>query len=216
MNMIKKAMILCFMLCPLLVTADVTFKEGQNYTSLSNAMRAEGDPHKVQVLLFFNYGCSACAKLEPKFEKWADSQDGNSKLVIYRYPVGFDEQWTMLSKLYFVMQDIQPKRDLNLKIFNAVHQQDLKLWHEDAMRDFFIANGYSGDNFDRTYNSLRIEQQLKNSQKMADVYAITVTPTIIINGKSSSYSLDIDQADDNIDKLFKILNNVVAREVSNM
>lgn len=222
MNAIKKIGLLCLILFTMpVIAANEDFMEGRDYTHLSKNIRTQSavtnlikrDPHQVQVLLFFNYGCSACAKLEPKFEQWVSSQQNNTEVVVYRFPVGYQDQWNMFSKLYFVMMDIEPKKNLNEKIFDAVHNRNLKLWQEEEMRNFFIANGYQAKHFDTVFNSPQIEEQVKYSEKIANAYAIAGTPMIVINGVNSSYLLSIDQAD-SVERLCEVLNYLVAKETA--
>lgn len=221
MNAIKKIGISCLILFAMPVVANQDFMEGRDYTHLSKIVRSQStianlikkDPHQVQVLLFFNYGCSACAKLDPKFEEWVKSEKDNSELVVYRFPVGYQDQWQMFSKLYFVMLDMEPKKDLNEKIFNSIHSGNLKLWQEEEMRNFFIANGYQAKEFDTVFNSPLVESQIKYSREIANAYFIDGTPMIVINGVNSSYLLSIDQAD-GIDRLCEVLNYLVAKETA--
>lgn len=222
MNVIKKiSVLLLFIFTMPCMAANQDFTEGQDYTHLPKDVRAKycvselikQDPHKVQVLLFFNYGCSACAKVDPKFEAWAESQRNNRELAIYRFPVGYQDQWKMFSKLYFVMLDIKPKRDLNDTIFDAIHRRGLKLWQEEEMRNFFIANGYKAKDFDTVFNSPRIQEQLKYSEEIANAYSINGTPMIVINGVNNCYLLSIDQAD-GVDRLMEVLNYLVNKETA--
>ncbi len=129
------------------------------YMRLSESVRKDSavqnfiaqSPNKVQVLEFFSYGCSACAKFEPAFEKWIAAKQ-NKNVSIYRVPVSFNkDDWQNLANLYYIMRTLDPKEELNEKIFTAIHQQGQRLWEESAMRSFFEQNGYNETQFDAAY-----------------------------------------------------------------
>lgn len=219
MRYLKPILALCLIMLFTPAMAGSEFVEGQDYTLLPNKLRSKPevaeliakDPKKVQVLLFFSYGCPACARLEPSFESWASSQR-DAKIVIKKVPAAFEDEWEMLAKMYYIMQDLEPRQDLSGKIFTAIQDQDVKLWQEDEMKSFFINHGYSEQEFSKVYNSSNLNSQVKFAKALENQYKIMRTPTIIINGPKNSYLLTVDQADDNVNKFFKIVNFVIHNE----
>ena len=127
------------------------FIEGQDYSKLPDSVRTNqsvaqllaSDPHKVQVLFFFNYGCHGCEMFHAPFEKWAVKQKAmpNNKAAIYIYPVSFNSQWAMLARLFYVMESLDPAGKLNNAIFTGIHKNGLKLWDVGVMKKFFIKHG---------------------------------------------------------------------------
>lgn len=219
MKQIKHVFTLFLIILTLPAFAASKYTEGTDYIRLSNDMRGEpaiaqliaNNPNKVQLLLFFSFGCSACARFEPTFERW-ESKQSNSKLVIYREPVSFEDDWEDLAKLYYVSQDLTPHKNLNEKIFKGIHEQDLKLWHESDMEEFFIAQGYSADAIKKSYNSYEVEMQTKRADALAKAYDINQTPSIIINGPDGMYLLTVDRAGGDRDKMMKIADYLIAIE----
>lgn len=219
MKQIKHVLTLFLIFLTLPVFAGPQYTEGTDYVRLSNDMRSEpaiaqllaNNQNKVQLLLFFSFGCSACAKFEPIFERW-ESKQGNSKLVISREPVSFEDDWEDLAKLYYVSQDLTPHKNLNEKIFKGIHQQNLKLWHESDMEDFFVSQGYSADVVKKSYNSFEVETQAKRADALAKAYDINQTPTIIINGPDAMYLLTVDRAGGDREKMMKIADYLIAIE----
>jgi thiol:disulfide interchange protein DsbA len=222
MKQIKHVLtLLLIILC--LPTMAAQYTEGTDYTRLPNDMRSEpaiaelsaNNAHKVQVLLFFNFGCSACAKFEPTFESWENKQN-NSKLVIYREPVSFEDEWEDLAKLYYVTQDLKPHKNLNEKIFKAIHEQDLKLWHESEMEDFFVSQGYNAEDVKKAYNSYEVDTQAKRADALAKAFDINQTPTIVINGPDGMYMLTVQQAGGDKDKMMKVVDYLIASEIKKL
>jgi len=223
MKQIKRALTLLLIILAAPVIAAPAYTEGVDYTRLSNAIRNEpaiaqlnaNNPNKVQLLLFFSFGCPACAKFEPIFERWENKQN-NSKLVIYREPVSFEDDWEDLAKLYYVEQNLKPHKNLNEKIFKGIHEQDLKLWHESDMEEFFVSQGYTADAVKTLYNSYEIDTQAKQADALAKAYNINQTPSIVINGTDAMYLLTVDKAGGDRDKMMKIADYLIAVETKKL
>ncbi len=217
-----RCLVLGLILAAMPVTAAQSFIEGQDYERLTSKVRENPtvtqliarDPQKVQLLFFFNYGCSACANFDPSFEKWLNTK-ANDKLVIYRLPVEFEDNWLPLAKLYFVLQQLKPKKDLDAKIFQAIHQQGVDLWEEPTMENFIVENGYGLQNFDTAYNSPDIKAQVKRADTLSHIYAIDRTPTLVINGPNASYLCTVDMVDGDRNKLFQILDYLISLKEKN-
>lgn len=198
------------------------FIEGQDYTRLPNQVRNNPDvatllaedPDKVQVLFFFSYGCVGCELFHAPFEKWSAAQlkKPDNKVVVYRYPVSFNPKWAMLAKLYYTMEFLDPTGKLNVAIFKAIHKNGLEMWKEPVMQTFFAGHGYNTKQFTEAFNSFGVNRQVKQADEISITYKITLTPDIIVNGPDASYRVDLTKAGNNVDRFFKILDYLVARE----
>jgi thiol:disulfide interchange protein DsbA len=198
------------------------FIEGQDYIKLSEKVRSNADveqllmsdPRKVQVLFFFSYGCHGCEMFHTPFEKWATVQKSkpNSKLAVYIYPVSFNAQWQSLAKMYYVMQTLDPSGKLNNLIFDAIHKKAQKLWLVESMKKFFMQNGYTAQQFDNAYNSFSVTRAVKRAADLTKAYSVAVTPDIVVNGPVNSYKVELSKVGNNTDRLFQVLDYLVARE----
>lgn len=198
------------------------FVEGQDYIRLNDNMRKNpyvqqlltSDPHKVQVLFFFSYGCHGCEMMHTPFEAWAEKQlkTPKNKTAIYIYPVSFNVQWAALARLYYVAQALEPSGKLTNTIFTALHKKGIKLWEPEVMKKFFLQNGFTNMQIDQAYNSFNVNRQVKRADDISKAYNITATPDVIINGPVHSYKLDMAKAGNNIPRMIEIINYLVARE----
>lgn len=195
------------------------YADGQDYIKLPEQLRNNADvaqllandPNKIQVLFFFSYGCPACARFDPPFEKWVSKQKAK-QVIVYRIPVAFKEEWETLAKLYFTMKYLDPKLSLDEKIFDAIHKQNLQLWQEPKMKEFFTQNGYNSKEFEQAYNSFSVARETKEAENLSKAYGIAQTPTIIVNGSIDSYQLNVSMAQNDTEKFFKILDYLVTKE----
>ncbi len=196
-----------------------TYEEGKDYTRVDSAIRNKSDvthllqinPGKTQVLIFFSYGCHACATFDPYFEKWLRNL-GKGKAIIYRFPIAFDDEWEPLAKMYYTMKTMDPSLSLNAKVFNAIHKDKMHLWEEPEMEEFFEKNGYKADTFEKIYDSQNVEQQAEFAQKISLSYGITQTPTIIVNTPTASYR--INSVATNPERSLKVLSYLISKKGS--
>ncbi len=199
------------------------FVEGQDYVKLPDAVRKNSyveqvlrsDAHKVQILLFFSYACHGCEVLHKPFDEWVVQQQKkyNNKIAVHVYPVSFNAQWQMLAKMYYVLENLSPNKNLNTVVFAAVHKNGLKLWDPAVMKKFVMQQGFSAEQFDTVYNSFTLKMQANRADEISKAYGIVITPEIIINGPISSYKVDFAKAGNDVQRLIKIMNYLVTREL---
>lgn len=199
------------------------FNEGQDYIKLDATVRTKpdveqllmADPHKIQVVMFFNYGCHGCDMFHKPFDKWVKEMQKKypNKIATYVYPVSFNPQWKMLAKMYYVDQALDPSGKLTDAIFEAAHKKGLKLWEVSVMQKFFVQHGYTVAQFDQAYNAFNVNRQVKRADDVSKAYGIIATPDLIINGPVNSYKIDFAKAGNDVDRLMKILDYLVNKEV---
>lgn len=207
-------------------TTPAMFVEGRDYIKVPDAVRNSpevaalrlADPNKIQVLFFFSYGCHGCEMFHTPFEKWEAVQEKrpHNKVIFRRYPVSFNPQWKMLAKLYYTMEFLDPSGKLNSTIFTSIHKQGLKMWQPAVMQKFFAQYGYKDKDFDAAFNSFGVNRQVHTADEISKAYKVEVTPDVIINGPVSSYRLELSKVDNNVEKFFKVLDYLVAREEKTM
>lgn len=209
MNIVKTA----FAVIWLVFTAANVYADAHEYKILSNSVRQNptiaamlaknGD--QVQLLEFFSYGCAACARFEPLFEQWLKSNKG--KYIVERMPVTFNQdEWQDLANLYFIMQDLSPNQNFNNKIFEALQQQDLRLWEKSVMKQFVMNQGFTAEQFERAYAQYKNNVRAEKSDQISDIYGVNHTPTLIVNGPQTSYVITSNQNDNDF---FQVLNHVL-------
>lgn len=202
-----------FLIIASLIGFSQTLYADNGYIRLSDDIRKNPEvldllaknPKKVQILEFFSYACSACARFEPALEHWLDAHTDNATL--YRVPVTFSQdEWQSLATLYYVMKELDPKQNLNAKIFQAIHQKGMRLWEETVMQQFFIANGYTKAQFDAAFKKYSNNLAAKKADDLSDIYGINETPSVVVNGVNASYLITADLNDNDY---FKVLDQLI-------
>ncbi len=153
--------------------------EGVEYVRLSQAQPTEAGK-KVEVLEFFWYNCPHCFAFEPHLADWA--KKNADKIVLKRVPVGFRESFVPQQKLYYTLEAMG-RLDLHRVIFDAIHQQRMKLNREDEIMAFVAKLDVDQKKFAETFNSFTVQSKVSRVRQLQDVYRIEGVPTIAIDGQ---------------------------------
>ncbi len=153
--------------------------EGAEYVRLSQAQPTEAGK-KVEVLEFFWYNCPHCYQFEPHLAEWIKKQ--GDRIVMKRVPVGFRESFVPQQKLYYTLEAMG-RLDLHRVIFDAIHQQRMKLNREDEIMAFVAKLDVDQKKFAETFNSFTVQSKVARVRQLQDIYRIDGVPTIAIDGQ---------------------------------
>lgn len=163
-----------------------------------------------QVIMFFNYGCYGCWRVNKDFTAWRLTH--NKAIDIYYYPVAFNDIWESFAKFYYVNKELQPNDDSE-DIFVGIHSDHKKLWLESEMINFYSKKNISKERFLNIYHSFDIERKVKKSMEIAKMYDVHVTPNIVVNVKNMSYMINFTMVQ-NIETLFKVIDYLIKENPS--
>ena len=203
---------LMVMMLPFLMTAAACAQEytdGKEYLSLKSPQPTSSG-EKIEVLEVFYYGCPHCYRLEPFLESWNNSKPGD--VVFVRMPAVFDRSWEMFAKAYYTAELLGVTDKIHPALFKAIHQDRKNISDVDSLREIFLEQGVSADEFNNTYNSFAVSVKLNRAKQMAgkppSKYGVTGVPTIIVNGK---YSTSGGQAGSN-ENIINVMDYLIAEE----
>ncbi len=168
-----------------------SFTEGKEYQKLARPQPVS-TTDTIEVVELFWYGCSHCYRLEPFVHKWLESKPGDVTFV--RIPAVLGKGWELLAKAYFTADLLGVLDKVHGELFSTIHEKNKKIQNEKMLREFFVAQGVSGEDFDKTINSFAVTVKVNNARMMTRNYRITGVPTVIVNGK---YSTSASQAGSN-------------------
>lgn len=171
----------------------------------SSSDRVDSITNKPKIIVFFNYGCFGCKQMNQHFNKWKNINQ--NKVEIYRYPVAFNKPWESLAKLYYTTLELFPQDD-GEAIFQAIYNNNKRLWIEAEMIDFYEKRNITKDVFVEKYNSFAVNRKLKKAIEMANNYKILVTPNIIVVGKNNSYMVNFTMVSEP-ETLFKVIDYII-------
>jgi thiol:disulfide interchange protein DsbA len=156
--------------------------EGTNFVKLSTRAPVSAPAGKVEVVEFFWYGCPHCFHFEPFLEAWAAKLPPD--VVFRRVPVAFREvPFAIHQRLYYALEGMGMIPGMHGKVFNAIHEQKLKLDTIETITDFVVKQGLDKDKFLAMFNSFSMPNKTKQARALAEAYKIDGVPTMGIAGQ---------------------------------
>ena len=186
----------------------VTLKPGVVQQAPVVALR-EDTPNKVQVILFFSYGCSWCHRLEEPLQAWKATLPEHVSVV--REPVVFQPSWRPLAKAYYTANALgrMDKEDLFHEMLFKAGQAKL-LSSDEKVRNFFIDQSVEPEAFDKIYQSFSVNMQLERTNGLLRAFEVMYVPVFVVNGPKEAYLTSVDQAGGQ-EQLFETLSLLVQK-----
>ena len=181
------------------VSADVV--EGRDYIALKPLPTESGE--RVEVVEFFFYGCNACYRLYPVMQGWVERRA--SLIDFRRIPALRRTAWAPLSNLYYTLQSLGALPRLHGRVYQAIHEQGLRLSSRTEQIDWAVENGMNKAQFEATLGSdeTLIATQLARDATLA--YGIRFTPSIVVDG----HYLTTGEMIGNASRLFPVLDHLI-------
>jgi len=176
---------------------------GRDYTPLNPPQPTSGDA-TVEVLEFFAYGCIHCFHLEPKLEKWMGSLPKDTKVT--RVPTPFALRGLNSIPLYYTLEAMGLIDKLHIKIFEAVHNDNLILGNPEVRNQWLAKQGVDLKKFQEVEKSFVVVNKINKATEMATKYRIETTPTLVVNGK---YAVPNQN---NTDTTFRVIDTLAFNE----
>ena len=138
------------------------------------------EPGKVEVLEFFSYGCPHCAVLEPMVQEWKKDLPGN--VAFHSVPVAFNAGMKPLQQMYYALEALG-RTDLHSKVFQAIHQENKRIFTKDAIVDWAAAQGLDRASFEAAMTSFGVTSKIKRADQLVEGYGVRGTPSIAVGGR---------------------------------
>ncbi len=219
------------------LAASAPFTEGTHFERLDTPQDTQASDGEVEVRLFFIYGCSHCAMVEPSMNRWVAEAPENVHFV--RMPVASWNQTAGIhAKIFWTLGNLRAtgtmtdteREAIHAAVFETIHDQGIRLLREDEIRAFFAREGVDPSEFETAWNSSwsepdrslsfaeqlaaqraaqhAVERMLSVTRDQPLEYGVERTPTIVINGK---YRTDLAMAGQDF---FNVINYLVALETA--
>ncbi|WP_075794561.1 thiol:disulfide interchange protein DsbA/DsbL [Massilia putida] len=136
---------------------------------------------KVEVIEFFAYYCPHCYAFEPALEAWVKKQGDN--IVFKRVHVPRDASVLPQQRLFYTLDAMGLLSQYHQKVFDAMHQQHLRLSSDEQVFDWVAQNGIDRAKFIDTYRSFGIQAKLRRASAMMEAYGVDRWPLVVIDGR---------------------------------
>ncbi|OGT21176.1 MAG: disulfide bond formation protein DsbA [Gammaproteobacteria bacterium RBG_16_57_12] len=181
--MLRRLRTLVIMLLATLLTGPLfaaDFEEGTDYETLSTAQPTSTD-NRIEVVELFWYGCPHCNQLEPLIEPWVKKLSGDVQFV--RIPAILRPEWELLARAYYAAEVLGVVEKTHRALFSTIHDEKRFLSNETQVRDFFVKQGVSEQDFTRAFQSFAVNSKVKRARDLTKRYGSNGVPDLIINGK---------------------------------
>ncbi len=156
-------------------------QNGVDYATLAQPQPVQAAGKKVEVIEFFMYHCPVCNGLEAGFEEWVKKQ--GDRIQVRRIHMPYTGANDPEAHLYLTLEALGRLGDMHEKVFNAVHQQRIRLNKDDAIVDWVSKNGIDRATFLNAWNSFGVQIRLRQLDKVIAAYKVESVPTIVVDGK---------------------------------
>jgi thiol:disulfide interchange protein DsbA len=153
---------------------------GAQYIVLPNPQPTDTGK-KVEVIEFFAYYCPHCYAFEPALEAWVKKQGDN--IVFKRVHVPRDASVLPQQRLFYTLDAMGLLNQYHQKVFDAMHQQHLRLSSDEQVFDWVAQNGIDRAKFIDTYRSFGIQAKLRRAGAMMEAYGVDRWPLVVIDGR---------------------------------
>lgn len=177
----KKVLLMAaaLLLAPMAAHAE-KYVEGVNYTVI-NDLPGSAKPEITEYFSFFCGHCYNFAKsaLPIVKETLPEGVKFNQSHVEF---IG-REMGVEMSRAFAIAHLLKVEDKIEPALFSAIHDKKQRFTNQNDIRLLFIANGISGEDFDKAANSFMVNSQLAKMRKDAQTAQISGVPTLVVNGK---------------------------------
>jgi len=156
------------------------FEEGVQYERLATP-QPTSNPDKIEVRELFWYGCPHCYHLESELNAWLKQKPEDVDFV--RMPAVLGPSWELLARGYYTAELLGVLDKIHEPLFDHIHKDRKIIRNAAELKDFFVQQGVSAADFDKTYNSFAVVTMTNRSKDVRTLYGATGVPTMIVNGK---------------------------------
>jgi len=167
-------------------------RAGAEYTVLATPQPTQAVGKKVEVIEFFAYHCPACNMLEPALNAWIKKQ--GDKIVMRRVHVPFQGASDPEARLFLTLEAMGKLNEYHDRVFRAVHVERKRLTKDGDIIAWAASNGLDKAKFMEAWNSFGVQTRLRRLAQQVEAYKVSMTPTIVIDGKYVTSPSQVQQS----------------------
>ena len=159
------------------------YQEGIHYVEIFPEMQTDAASDKVEVIELMWLGCPHCYDLEPKM---LDYKKNHPDFVEFKQvPAMLNPTWASDGNTFYLAEILDPtgEKELITRVFQSIHDQKRRLSSPEAVKRFFVSQGFTEEQVNNARNSMAFQAKIKRAQEISASSQATSVPTIIINGK---------------------------------
>ena len=155
-------------------------KNGADYRTLPEVQNTDAG-NKVEVTEFFSYNCPHCNVFEPLLAEWV--KKNADKIVFKRVHVALLGGDAALARTYLTLEALGLAEQNHQKLFDAVHQQHMRLSNDEAVFDWAAKAGLDREKFIGAYRSFGLQAKVNHAQATVQAYKVDSWPMVAVGGR---------------------------------
>jgi len=185
--------------------AATPYEAGKHYEVLPQPVVTR-DPARIEVVEVFWYGCIHCFHFEPLIEAWTPKLGPD--VDFHGSPAMWNASMKVHAQAYFAAEALGVLGKVHLPLFKAMNEEKKPLANAEEIAPIFIAAGVSKADFEDTFESFGVANQVALADSRARSYRVQGTPELVVNGK---YRVSASMAGGQADML-KVVDFLIAQE----
>ena len=157
-----------------------TFRQGSHYRLINANAPKHQVNKKIKITEYFLYGCPHCYELEPKLAKWLENNDN---IEFNRVPAILGPTWGEMAKFYYVADKLNILEEMHKAFFKEVHASSKQYLSELAIREFFLKNGVTYEEYTAAYYSEEVRNNVNEARYQSVQLRLRGVPAVTINDK---------------------------------
>lgn len=158
------------------------------YVTLPNAIPTSSG-EKVEVLVFFGFGCPFCYQLEPSLNEWQKTLPEGVEVTTI--PAPFGGAWDNHAAMFYALEAMGAAEQLRETIFHTIQVKKRPLDNLSQISKFVAEQGIDADEFKKIYSSFAVKSKVQKAKMTVINYKVDGVPSLAVNGK---YSFNIASA----------------------
>jgi thiol:disulfide interchange protein DsbA len=170
-------------LAPVAAATPAAPEEGFDYEVVAPPATsgAPGTDRRVEVVEFFWYQCPHCNALTGLIEPWAKKQRERVRFV--RLPLALNRAYLAQDKLYFALEELGLVDKLHATVFQAIHEDGVKLKSVAQIAAFLAEEGVPRARFEKALRSPAVGAGIARARELASHYRIAEVPMLLVDGR---------------------------------
>ena len=163
--------------------AQMKYLEDKDYTILSNPLPLQKSGEK-EVLEFFSYSCSHCARLNPHLTRWINEK--KPKDVGFYHIPALGGGWNFVGRVKLTADKLGLGEDFDQAYFDAMHKDRQRKLLGDKEAAFEIIQNFAKvdiTEIEKAWNSLAVKNNMQKAAKLWNQSGASGVPALIVNGK---------------------------------
>lgn len=198
------------LLAPLAVTPITAnaapYEAGVDYKVITPPQPTDS-ANQIQVIELFWYGCPHCHHFIPYVDRWLKHKPANVDFELM--PAVLRPEWEVHARFYYAEQALGLTDKLHVKLFDAIHDERLPLYTEDALLDWVAKQGVDRQSFADAMHSFAVNLKVNRAREMGRRYGVDGTPAVIVDGK---YRIEPGMNGADFKEMLKVVNFLVKKE----